>query len=78
MLAPDDLINDALDNIMHLSISVECDNFVLPRRHSKSRFPFFKHSTLRDEFRTDAFYPSTRSAQNHTCAQMLICKDTGY
>ena len=77
-LAPDDIINHALDNATQLAMSIESDNSEMPRRHLKSRFPFFKHPRLRDEFHTDGFYPSVRSAQNQTCARMLTGKNVGY
>ena len=50
----------------------------MPRRHYKSRFLFFKYQQLKDEFHTDTFFLSVRSAQNYTCAQIFTGKGTGY
>ena len=61
-MAPDDIINHVLDNTTPLDISLESDSRDLPRRHHNSRFPFFKHTRLKDEFNTDTFYPIVRSA----------------
>ena len=77
-MTPDDDVNHALDNVTQLDISLESESCDLPRRHHKSRFPLFKHPTLKDEFHTDAFYPSVISVQNHTYAQMFTGKDTGH
>ena len=77
-LAPDEVVNHDLENTTQLAIEVESHHRSVPRRHYKSRFPFFKHPRLKDEFHTDAFFPSVRSAQNHTCAQTLTGKGTGH
>ena len=78
MLAPDDIIKKTLENMMQLAIEVDTDNRSVLRQHYKARFPFFKFPRLRDEFHTDIFFPDARSAQNHTCAQIFIGKETDY
>ena len=77
VLAPDDMINDAFYNTTQLAMLEDSDNYILLRWCLKSRFPFFKHPMLIDEFHTETFYYSIRSSQNHTSAKTLAGKDTG-
>ena len=78
VMAPKELVLKTLAATTQLAINVDLDNRSMPRRHFKSRFPFFKHLRLRDEFHADAFYPDIKTAQNQTCAQICMGKDTGY
>ena len=48
------------------------------KRHCKSRFPFLNWRRLNDAFHADTFFPSIRSAQNHTCGQICIGEKSGY
>ena len=77
-LASDEAISHAIGNTAQLAINVESGNRAMPRMCHESRFPFFKHLSLKDEFHTDAFSPSARSTQNHACAQMITGKGTGH
>ena len=77
-MAPYNVIKNALDNATQIAISLESDSRDLPRRHHKSRFSFFKHPRLKDEFLTDTFYPRLRSVQNQTCAPMFTGKYSGH
>ena len=75
---PNNIINHSLDNTSQTCISLESDSHHLPRRHHKSRFTFFQYPRVKDTFQTDALYPSVRSAQNYTCAQMFTGEHTGH
>ena len=66
----------ALVATAQLAINAESDNRSMPRRHFKSRFPFFKHPRLRDEFHVDTFNLDVKTAQNHACAQIFMGKGT--
>ena len=77
-MVPKEVVLKTLAATTQLAINVDLDNRSVPRRHFKSRLPFFKHLRLRDEFYADAFYPDIETAQNYTCAQICMGKDTGY
>ena len=77
-LDPEKSIKNTLEETAQLALNLESDNRTMPKRHHKSRFPFFKHPRLRDEFHDDEFYPDVRSAQNHACAQTLTGKHAGH
>ena len=72
------VIRKTLEATTQLALDLDSDNRAIPKRHHKSRFPFFKHPRFRDEFHADNFYRDVRSAQNHTCAQMFTGNETGH
>ena len=54
-LAPYRVIRKILEATTHVTLDVESYNRTIPKRHFKSRFPFFKNPRLWDEFHADAF-----------------------
>ena len=48
------------------------------KRHHESRFPFLNWRRLNDTFHVDTFFPSVKTAQNHTCGQTHSGEKTGH
>ena len=78
VLVSDNVIYKTLDATTQLALHIESDNRSTSRCYYKSRFPFFKHKRLNDEFHTGIFYPDYITAQRHKCIQIFSGKYTGY
>uniref|UniRef100_A0A7S2WIU7 Uncharacterized protein n=1 Tax=Eucampia antarctica TaxID=49252 RepID=A0A7S2WIU7_9STRA len=77
-LAPDDLVRKTFQATTQMSMSVEVENIVIPRRHMKSRFSYLREKRINDEFHSDTLFPSVESNEGHTCSHLFLGKGTYY
>ena len=59
-------------------MSVGYENREIPRQLHNSRFPMLKNARRNDTVHSDAFFPSLRTSQGHTCSQMFIGENTDF
>ena len=76
--APIDVITKTLGCATQLAMHVECETRSITRKHMVSRFPMLKNHRRNDIVHSDTFFPSTKSAQGHTCSQLFIGERTDF